>query len=308
MTLDVRDLGRRFGTKVALESVSLEVQAGEVHGFVGVNGAGKSTTMRLIAGLLTPDRGTITWRGISPDERQRRRFALMPEQRGLYPRMRVADQLEYFARLRGMQRRDAQAAVSYWLDRLELGSAAREELQVLSHGNQQRTQLAAVLVARPEVLLLDEPFSGLDVMGVQLLSEILLEVARDGAAVLLSSHQLELVESLCTRVTIINRGRTIVSAGIGDGRAWGPTTVDIVVATDSSAWIDDVAGVEVIRRDGGSVRLQLAEGIDSNEVLDAARQAGPVLRFSVAEVQLNELLTDIVNGHAPASLALEIVA
>ena len=192
--LSVSGLGKRFGELVALDGVALSVGQGEIVGLVGRNGAGKTTTMRAVMGILAPDRGTVTWDGQPIGDRDRLRFGYMPEERGLYPQMRLLDQVAYFARLHGLDPAAAVDSARRWLDRLRLGERAGEKLVALSHGNQQRVQLAVALVHDPELLVLDEPFAGLDPEAVDSLSEILFERAAAGAAVLFSSHQLELVE------------------------------------------------------------------------------------------------------------------
>jgi ABC-type uncharacterized transport system ATPase subunit len=199
-------LRRRFGEVVAVDGLSFSVPSGRLFGFVGRNGAGKTTTMRIICGLLAADDGTVTWRGEAIDARVRDRIGYMPEERGLYPKMRTRDQLEYFGVLRGLSHAQARAAATEWLGRLGLGDRAGSQVEHLSRGNQQRVQLAAALVHRPELLVLDEPFAGLDPIVCDLLTEVLREQAARGVPVLFSSHQLELVEHICESVAIIDRG------------------------------------------------------------------------------------------------------
>ncbi|HEV2824121.1 MAG TPA: ATP-binding cassette domain-containing protein, partial [Actinomycetota bacterium] len=171
--LELQGLSRRYGDLVALDDLSFTVREGQMFGFVGPNGAGKTTTMRIVLGVLEPDRGEVRWRGRPVDAETRRRFGYMPEERGLYPKMRVRDQLDYFARLHGLSATDAFSAADYWIERLGVADRAGDRVEQLSLGNQQRVQLAAALVARPEVLILDEPFSGLDPVGVDALAEAL---------------------------------------------------------------------------------------------------------------------------------------
>jgi ABC-2 type transport system ATP-binding protein len=301
MTLTVTNLVRHFGDRPALRGVSLEVAHGEIHGFVGVNGAGKSTTLRIVAGLLGKHGGEVTWDARTVDQRQQRRFGYMPEQRGLYPKMHVGDQLEYFARLRGVSRGAARENAAHWLRRLGLGDAGRRQLQALSHGNQQRVQLAACLVGEPELLLLDEPFSGLDVIGVSLLSEILRELADSGAAVLFSSHQLDVVERLCARVTIIDRGRTLSAQTVQELRSSASLAAELLVDTRSCKWDGQVPGVTVHHEPGGQVRLSIPGHVNAQAVLDLALKQGRVVRFEPQKLDLTELLTTVVSGRNPAS-------
>ena len=205
--LEVRDLTKRYGDVVALGGASFSVAPGRIVGFLGPNGAGKTTTMRAILGLVRPDGGEVRWMGEPVGPGERARFGYMPEERGLYPRMKVGDQLVYLAELSGMTSGAAKEAAASWLGRLGLGDRAGARLEELSHGNQQRVQLAAALVHDPELVVLDEPFAGLDPIGVQALAEMLAQTAATGVAVLFSSHQLDLVEDVCQDVVIIDHGR-----------------------------------------------------------------------------------------------------
>ena len=213
--LEIDDLTKRFGDVVALNGASFSVAPGRIVGFLGPNGAGKTTTMRAIFGLVRPDRGEVRWMGKPVGPQERARFGYMPEERGLYPKMMVGDQLTYFAELSGMNGATARDATTRWLERLGLGDRAGARLEELSHGNQQRVQLAAAIVHDPELVVLDEPFSGLDPLGVESLAEMLVQTAATGVAVVFSSHQLDLVEDVCQDVVIIDHGR-IVLAGVVD--------------------------------------------------------------------------------------------
>ena len=207
--LELIDLHRRFGDVVALDGVSFEVPAGRIVGFVGRNGAGKTTAMRISLGVLHADAGLVRWRGAEIDTAARRRFGYMPEERGLYPKMRVLEQLVYLARLRGTPKDRARRRAGELLETLEVVGGPNDRIESLSLGNQQRVQLAASLVHEPELLVLDEPFSGLDPVGVDVLAGVLQrEASTNGVAVVFSSHQLELVERLCDEVVLIDHGRS----------------------------------------------------------------------------------------------------
>src|SRR5918992_703687 len=219
--LELRDLARSYGDVVALDGVSFSVEPGQLFGFVGPNGAGKTTAMRIVLGVLRPDLGEVRWRGRPVDAPTRSRFGYMPEERGLYPKMRARDQLVHLARLHGIAAPDAAAAADRWIERLGLVERAGERVEKLSLGNQQRVQLAAALVHDPELLVLDEPFSGLDPVGVDVLSGVLAEHAATGVPVLFSSHQLELVERLCEAVAIIKDGRLVASGAVEELRDRG---------------------------------------------------------------------------------------
>ena len=218
--LELLDLSRRFGDIVALDGVTFSIPDGEIVGFVGPNGAGKTTTMRIALGVLEPDAGDVRWNGSAIDAEGRRRFGYMPEERGLYPKMKVLEQLVYLARLHGLTRPDASRRAAETIEVLGVAERANDRVETLSLGNQQRVQLAAALVHRPDVLILDEPFSGLDPVGVDALTGVLRgEAEGRGVPVVFSSHQLELVERLCDRVVLIDHGRIVAAGTIEELRA-----------------------------------------------------------------------------------------
>jgi ABC-2 type transport system ATP-binding protein len=293
--LELQGLSRRYGEVVALDDLSFTVREGQMFGFVGPNGAGKTTAMRIVLGVLEPDRGAVRWRGRPVDVETRRRFGYMPEERGLYPKMRVRDQLEYFARLHGLTAAEAGNAADYWIERLGVAERAGDRVEQLSLGNQQRVQLAAALVHNPEVLVLDEPFSGLDPVGVDVLAEVLADRAADGIPVIFSSHQLELVERLCEAVAIINRGRLVASGSVEELRSrGGERRWQVEVADAASDWAAGLEGVTVVEKTNGRVVLAV-EG-DEQRVLDAARAAGRVVHFSAVQPSLAQLFRQAVQA------------
>lgn len=293
--LAVDGLCRRFGSLTALDDLSFGVRAGSVTGFLGPNGAGKTTTMRAIFGLTDLDSGTVTWNGRRVDAADRRRFGYMPEERGLYPNMPVAEQIAYLGRLHGMDPHAAAHAAAHWLERLDLSDRATSKVESLSHGNQQRAQLAAALVHDPAVLVLDEPLAGLDPTGIDAIGAVLAERARDGLCVLFSSHQLDLVENLCERVVIIDHGRLVVEGSVDELAAGGARRVSVRVEGDrAGAWASSLDGVDISEAEGGAVRLVLHPGTNSDQVLDAARAAGRVTEFTFARRKLSEVFREAV--------------
>ena len=291
--LELQGLSRRYGDVVALDDLSFTVREGQMFGFVGPNGAGKTTTMRIVLGVLEPDRGEVRWRGRPVNAETRRRFGYMPEERGLYPKMRVRDQLEYFARLHGLPTADAERAAGHWIERLGVAERAGDRVEQLSLGNQQRVQLAAALVHDPEVLVLDEPFSGLDPVGVDVLAEVLAGRAAEGIPVIFSSHQLELVERLCEAVAIINHGRLVAAGPVEELRSsGGQRRYQVEVADAGTDWSDGLEGVTVLEKANG--RVVLAVDGDEQRVLDAARAAGRVVSFGAVQPTLAELFRQAV--------------
>ena len=233
--LELTGLRKRFGDRTALDGVSFAVRPGEMFGFVGSNGAGKTTTMRVVMGVLAPDEGTVTWQGRPIDHDVRRTFGYMPEERGLYAKMGVREQLVFFARLHGLSARAAARATDDLLEQLGIAERAADRVEALSLGNQQRVQLAAALVHDPVLLVLDEPFSGLDPVGVDALAEVLTARVADGVPVVFSSHQLDLVERLCDSVGIIVGGRIVASGTVDELRpAAGASLTDAFRAAVAS--------------------------------------------------------------------------
>ncbi|MER7082991.1 ABC transporter ATP-binding protein, partial [Saccharopolyspora kobensis] len=234
--LEIDRISKRYGRVTALQEMTFSVRAGEMFGFVGSNGAGKTTTMRIALGVLAADSGEVRWNGSPLDLTTRRRIGYMPEERGLYPKMKVAEQLAYLGELHGMSAADAQAAAARWTERLGLTERRDEEVQKLSLGNQQRVQLAAALVHDPEVLILDEPFSGLDPVAVDVMSAVLREKCDSGVPVVFSSHQLDLVQRLCDRVGIVRSGRMVASGSVTELRDQGPVTLVVDAPDAAPGW------------------------------------------------------------------------
>ena len=291
--LEVNGLTRRFGTLTALDGLTFGVAAGQVSGFLGPNGAGKTTTMRAVFGLTELDAGTVLWNGVEVDEAQRRRFGYMPEERGLYPSMRIREQLEYLGALHGLSAAAASSATTTWLERLGLAERAQSTLESLSHGNQQRVQLAAALLHAPDLLVLDEPLAGLDPAGIDAISVVLAEQAARGGCVLISSHQLDQVEDLCESVVIIDHGRLVVSGRVDELAAGGQRRLVVRVEGDRDAvWAGRLPKVTVSEVDRGAARLVLDESVDSDDVLRAAMAAGRVTEFAFARRRLSEVFRE----------------
>lgn len=289
-------LQKHYGAVVALDGCTMRVPAGRVVGFLGPNGSGKTTAMRCIFGLVRPDEGDVQWEGAPVTPLERLRFGYMPEQRGLYPRMPIHDQLVYFARLHGISHHDADVEATRWLDRLGLADRHASNLDELSHGNQQRVQLAAALVHRPELIVLDEPFSGLDPLAVNVLAEVIREEARRGAAVVFSSHQLDLVEDICEDVAIIHRGKMVMSGELRELRDGAPDRFIEVATADVSpaSWLPSIEGLEVIEAHGDEALIRVPAGVQADVVLAAARRAGHVRYFRYEPPTLARLFLEAV--------------
>jgi ABC-2 type transport system ATP-binding protein len=295
--LQLNGLRKSFGDVVALDDCSLSVRRGQMLGFLGPNGAGKTTTMRMVFGLVAADGGEVLWDGASIDGSARLRFGYMPEERGLYPRMRVLEQIVYFGRLHGMTRSEATAAGTALLEEFDLGDRTESKLEELSHGNQQRVQLAVALVHRPDLLILDEPFAGLDPVAAGVLARALRERAEEGAAVLFSSHQLDVVEDLCEDVVIVHRGRVVAEGDVQELRAASPRRfLDVTLRGGGTGWVDGLTGVEVVDRNGGRVRLALEAGVDLVALAESAAAAGEVVEFSLRPPDLSEVFMEVAGS------------
>jgi ABC-2 type transport system ATP-binding protein len=289
------DSSKRFGEVQALDGCSFSVERGRMLGFLGPNGAGKTTAMRTIFGLVALDAGKVLWDGQPIGVGERLQFGYMPEERGLYPRMRVGEQLAYLGGLHGLDDPQARRAAAQWLERLGLADRADAKVEDLSHGNQQRAQLAAALLHEPELLVLDEPFAGLDPVAVHTLAEVLRSEAARGAAVLFSSHQLELVQDICEEVAIIDHGRVVAAGGVDALRRDSPRRrIDLQLEGAAPEWLPHVSGVELIEQHDGELRLLADRAVAPERVLAEAEEAARVVAFDYGPPSLAELFLELV--------------
>lgn len=291
--LSVAGLTRRFGEHLALDDVSFDVRPGRMTGFVGANGAGKTTTMRIILGVLAPSGGVVTWNGEPLSAGVRRDFGYMPEERGLYPKMEIREQLIFFGRLHGLGSRAGERADKL-LSRLGLTERAGDTLETLSLGNQQRVQIAAALIHEPIALVMDEPFSGLDPLAVDAMVDLLREEVTPEVPVLFSSHQLELVERLCDDLVVLSRGK-VVAAGPVSELAAGPTTTYRLVVGGDAGWLRDVPGIKVRDVAGATALFDVGSDDDGGlvqQVLQQAMGRGPVLEFAPERQALSDVFRE----------------
>ncbi len=293
--LKVDSLAKSYGDVVALDSCTFEAKRGRMMGFLGPNGSGKTTTMRSIFGLVRPDQGTLSWDGKEIDESMRIAFGYMPEQRGLYPRMKILDQVVYMGRIHGMDKSTALNAANTWLDRLGLEDRKTHPLESLSHGNQQRVQLAVALVHDPELLVLDEPFSGLDPIASETMSEILSEEAANGKAVVFSSHQLDVVEDLCEDVVIINDGRIVVEGVVKELKDAAPIRhLEIELDESTEELLNSLDGLVHVSSRGDTQTAIIDAKTDVRGVLLKAQEAGTIRHFTYTSPSLSDLFREAV--------------
>ncbi|WP_086666037.1 ABC transporter ATP-binding protein [Lentzea kentuckyensis] len=288
--LNVRGISRSFGDHKVLDEVSFDVRPGRMTGFLGANGSGKTTTMRIVLGVLAAHGGSVSWQGQVITPQNRPHFGYMPEERGLYPKMKVREQITWLGRLHGVERTVAQRNTDQLLEDLELTGRANDRLEQLSLGNQQRVQIAAALVHDPEVLILDEPFSGLDPIAVETVLDVLRKRAASGVPVLFSSHQLAIVERLCDDVVIISKGRIAAKGSREELRqAHASERYEIVVAEDAG-WIRDLPGTTLVELDGPRAVFESAP----QQVLKAALDRGEVRSFTPVVPTLDEIFKEVI--------------
>jgi len=301
MPLEIDHVTKRYGATLALDQLTFAVPAGEIFGFLGANGAGKTTTMRICLGILNADEGEIRWNGTPSGDLPRRTWGYLPEERGLYPRLTVLDQLVYFASLYGEPPDAARREALHWLTRFNIPELAGRRAEELSKGNQQKVQFVAAILHDPEVLLMDEPFTGLDPVNVGLLREAFFELRDRGRTIVFSTHQMELAESLCESVAIIDRGRLVAGGSVRDlKRSAGRRLVRVTFGDrGSGGWLEGLPGVALIRSDARHTELELSNGTEPDALLaEAVARGVSVKRWEVAEPTLEAIFIDRV-GRPP---------
>jgi len=302
MSLEIDHVTKRFGTTTALDELTFDVAPGEVFGFLGANGAGKTTTMRICLGIIAPDAGEIRWNGAPVGDLARRTWGYLPEERGLYPRMGVVDQLVYYASLYGEAPGRARREALAWLTRFRIPEYADRRAEELSKGNQQKVQFIAAILHGPEVLLMDEPFTGLDPINLVLLREAFMELRDQGRTLIFSTHQMEAAEAMCESVAIVDHGRLVGGGRLRDlKRASGRQWVHLALDGPSPApdWLADVPGVDLIRRDATGAELELRPGAVPTAILaDVLGRGATISRFEVVEPSLEALFIELVGRPA----------
>lgn len=295
--LVIRGVSKSFGDLQAVQSLDLTVEAGSVCGLLGPNGAGKSTTIRMIMDIIKPDTGTVSLLGETDPDRRRDRIGYLPEERGLYRKMKVRELLTYFAALHGMEPRHARERAMHWLDRMELGAWSEAKVEALSKGMQQKVQVIATILHEPEVVILDEPFAGLDPVNVDLVKQILLDLRNQGVTLLLSTHQMEMVEKLCDSICLIHRGRKMLDGPLSKVKADRGVRAIQVEYDGRPSFHRDPALVARAEDSGRYLEIFPAEGVDSQRILEAAMKEVRITRFEVMEPSLHEIFVETVRAH-----------
>ncbi len=315
VSLQVDHVTKRYGATLALDGLTFEVPRGEVFGFLGANGAGKTTTMRICLGIVQADAGEIRWAGTPVGDVPRRTWGYLPEERGLYPRMGVLDQLVYFASLYGEVPSVARRQALAWLERFQIPEYADKRAEELSKGNQQKVQFIAAILHRPEVLLMDEPFTGLDPINLVILRDAFTELRDQGRTLIFSTHQMEAAEALCESVAIVDRGRLVAGGRLRDlkrasGRRW--IRIALEGAQPAPSWLGGITGVERVRRDAAGAELELLPEADPQAILNAVvANSGSISHFEVIDPSLEALFIELVGRPADgdgASFAMALPA
>jgi ABC-2 type transport system ATP-binding protein len=297
MSLIIDSVSKRFGEVKALDEVSLEIQPGEAFGFLGANGAGKTTAMRIVLDIIRPDSGTVIWNGVANTAVPRQTWGYLPEERGLYAKMTILDQLVFFARLQGVSRKRAERETREWLERFRIPEYADRKAEQLSKGNQQKIQFIAAILHDPQVLLMDEPFTGLDPVNAAMLKEAFLELKDRGKTIIFSTHQMEQVEELCQSIAILDRGKLVVCGSVREvRRSTGRQVVRLAVEGDAElAWLGEIPGLHVIRHGEDYSEAQVPSGFDPGIVLQNAIARGcKISHFEVADPSLEEIFIERV--------------
>ena len=296
MTLEVEGVTKKFQSMTAVESIGFEIPEGSIFGLLGANGAGKTTTVRMILDIILPDKGEITWRGEPARGAARREFGYLPEERGLYPDMKVGEQLRFFGRVRGLSGKQADEQAGRWLRRFSITDYSDRPLQELSKGNQQKIQFVASVLHDPALVILDEPFSGLDPVSHEQLREVILELKESGTTLLLSTHDMEQVEELCDGVALIHRSKLAFAGPLPElrKRYSGMRTLKIAYDGDTEPLLNEFPGVEVVSRDEKYLELS-PNGAAPEEILKAALDEGSVNHFEEVEPSLRRIFIEEVS-------------
>jgi len=292
--LTVDRIVKHYGDKTAVNGLSFEVSEGEIYGLLGANGAGKTTTMRMILGLIMPDEGEVRYFGKPYGKEQLSMLGYLPEERGLYPKIRVSDQLIYLAQLRGMSRRDADASLRRWLEKFEVPEYYGKKVEELSKGNQQKIQFIAAVIHRPKIVILDEAFSGLDPVNVELLKTAVKELRDSGTSMVFSTHRMEHVEELCENITILDRSRPVLQGSIREIKKRFPRERVVIAAAQPIQGLETVPGVRSVTKEGDGYALVIDSPETAQAVLRHALAQGPVRHFELLEPTLNEIFIKTV--------------
>ncbi len=296
MGLKIENVSKRYGEKVAVDNISLEMNEPGVFGLLGTNGAGKTTTIRMLLGILKKDSGEITWNG-KEVKRKNVNFGYLPEERGIYPKVKIFDQLVYFAELKGMKKQQAKEEINYWMGRLKVEEYKEMLAEKLSKGNQQKVQFITAILNNPELIVLDEPFSGLDPVNTELLKDVILELVKKGKYIIMSSHQMSSIEEFCSDVVIINRGKTVLKGNLKEIKDSYPAKrLEIDAKQDITADIEN-AGMKIEKNIDNNYEITIENEDKAHALLKTLVEKGVVLdKFELKKPSLNDIFIEKVGA------------
>lgn len=299
-TLQVNQIVKQYADKTAVNGLSFDVEQGEIYGLLGANGAGKTTTMRMVLGLIFPDSGSILYNGKPHNKELEKIFGYLPEERGLYPKVKVSEQLIYLAQLRGMSRKDADKSLKYWLERFLVPENYNKKIEELSKGNQQKIGFIASILHNPKIVIMDEAFSGLDPVNVEQMKETVKELRDQGTSVLFSTHRMEHVEELCRNISILQRGQAIIQGNIRELKSKYPREKVILRTRSEVTGIETIEGVRQVERTADGYLIHITEEAAGQRILSAAMQQTTVDHYEIKEPTLNEIFIKTVGGESNA--------
>ena len=298
MSLVATAITKRFRDVTAVDNLSFSVAEGSLFGFLGPNGAGKTTTMRVVLNIIKPDQGQVTWKGRLFDKLERGFFGYLPEERGLYPKMRVAEHLEFLGRIHGLDKTKARMETARWIERFDLGELSHKRVEELSKGNQQKVQTIGTMIHDPELLVLDEPFGGLDPVNTALLKEVLMESHKRGRTIIFSSHRMDQVEEICDDIVLINKGRLVLEGNLRQiKKSMGRQILRISLEGKEDFWAR-IPGLQLLASRADYHEFRMDDGVDPNHVLSEAMNAGRVIRFELVEPSLDQIFVEKVGAGA----------
>ena len=294
MGLIVQNVSKTFGEKLAVDNISFEINKPGVFGLLGTNGAGKSTTIRMILGILKKDTGTINWNG-KEVERKYVNFGYLPEERGIYPKIKISEQLMYLAKLKGMKKKEAEESMNFWLKRLEVEEYKNLTAEKLSKGNQQKIQFITAVIHNPELLVIDEPFSGLDPINTELLKSAILELVEKGTYIIMSSHQMASIEEFCTDILILNRGKTILQGNLKEIKeSYKANRIDLITKVDVSREIQDEC-LQIIKELDNQYEIAINDEMQAQKLLKRLVSKNiEVEKIEVKKPSLNDIFIEKV--------------
>lgn len=298
--LQLQQVVKQYGDKTAVNGLSFKVEEGEIYGLLGANGAGKTTTMRMVLGLIYPDGGSITYHGKPYHEGLTRILGYLPEERGMYPKVKISEQVTYLAQLRGMKRAEADKNLKYWLERFNVPENYNKKIEELSKGNQQKIGFIAAIVHKPKLLILDEAFSGLDPVNVELLKETVKELRDQGTSILFSTHRMEHVEELCQNLTILQKGNAVLQGSLRELKSQFPREHVILRTSGDVDGLERIAGVQSVSRTGDGYKLHITNEAAAQDILQLAMAQSTVQQFELKEPTLNEIFIKAVGGESNA--------